>query len=145
MDLMHPPQTMAGLKMKEPHEWHLVGDVMVTFTVAGDISDRLWDRFLADLNNNEVRVIFSCAENGNISSMQRKLTSEALQAKNIYAVVVTNSRITRGMLTAISWLGANMNGYSWENLEGAIKDAKNPSVENEIRTLAKSFREMIGA
>lgn len=135
---------MTGLKMKEPHEWHLVGDVMVTFTIAGTITDRLWERFIADLKNNTVRVIFSCADNANISSTQRKLTSEALQAKNIYAVVVTNSRITRGMLTAISWLGGSLNGYSWDDLEGAIKAAKNPSAEKEIRALALSFRGMIG-
>jgi hypothetical protein len=136
---------MAGLQMKEPHEWHLVDDVMVTFTIAGTISDRLWDRFIADLKNNNVRVIFSCADNGNISSSQRKLTSETLQAKNIYAVVVTNSRITRGMLTAISWLGGQLNGFSWDDLDGALKAAQNPKVENQIRDLALSFRKMIGA
>lgn len=145
LDLMHAPtKTMAALEMKEPHEWHLCGDVMVTFTVAGEITDALWARFLSDLKANPVRVIFSCAEGGNISSTQRKLTSDTLQERNIYAVVVTNSRLTRGMLTALAWLGANMNGFAWEQLEGAIKAAKNPEVENEIRALAQSFRTMIG-
>jgi hypothetical protein len=45
-------------------------------------------------------------------------------------IVLTNSRITRGVVTVFNWLGVNIGAYLWARLKAALKSFEDdPKVE----------------
>lgn len=102
------------------HEWEVVGDVIATRT-SGAMPQDPWEGFMQDLVNHDVRRIFSLVVGpATITAGQRKHGAETFKARNIEAVVVTDHRLTRGIITALSWLGVNIKGYSWADLDSAL-------------------------
>ena len=84
----------------------------------------------------------ACSADGSISSTQRKGASDAVKSRNLPVIVLTNSRITRGVVTALNWLGANIGAYSWASLNAALKSLEvDPKVEEELRAMVEQFIE----
>lgn len=132
----------------EPHVWELVDDVIITQTVPGPISDELYiNRFVGDLKKNKVRVIFSVSMGEtSLTATQRKAAADVLRDKGILAVVVTDSRMTRGIITAVSWLGANAKAFGWEDsdLEKAVKATDvGPEAQARLLKIARDFRDRV--
>lgn len=133
---------MAAPEMKQPHEWYRLGDIVVSFTMGGQIEDALWDQYVAALRADGVRMLFGIASEdaSGISATQRKAASDAMQQKSIQAVAVTNSRVLRGVLTAVSWLGAKVKAYSWDSFDQALQAAgADASQQAELRAMMAVF------
>lgn len=135
---------MPTLELKKCHEWHRVGDVIMTFTSAGDMEDKVWNEFLVFLKAQEgARIVFCVASNdqGTMSANQRKSGAEILKQMNLHAIVVTDSRLVRGILTAVGWLGADVRPQSWAALDTAVKQASDdPTTQKTLFELATEFR-----
>ena len=102
------------------HEWEVIGDVIATRT-SGAMPQDAWAGFIRDLIRHDVKRIFSLVVGpATLSANQRKHGAETFKARNIEAVVVTDHRLTRGIITALSWLGTNIRGYSWADLDDAL-------------------------
>jgi hypothetical protein len=130
---------------KDPHQWCRVGDVVVSFTGPGEINDLLWGRYVEALAADGVRVALAMTADdaAGLSATQRKVASDALQTRGRSAVAVTNSRITRGVITAASWLGVKVRGFSWDQLEEAIRyTAEDSEVQQQLRALAAHYRDI---
>lgn len=133
-------------EMRNPHEWQRVGDIVVSFTGPGEIADPLWDLFVAALGEKGVRVALGLTsdDTAGINATQRKAVADVMKRNNIAAYAVTNSRVLRGVLTAVSWLGSAVKGYAWDDLDAAIAatgaDAKQQA---EIRAMANTFRKKV--
>jgi hypothetical protein len=136
---------MSAPRPTQPHVWELLQDVMVTQTVPGPISDELYiNQFVSDLKKNTVRVIFSVAFGAtSLTATQRKAAADVLRDKHILAIVVTDSRMTRGIITAVSWLGANAKAFGWDDVDlSKAVQATGASAELQARLtqIAKKFR-----
>jgi len=140
--LVHHEEGMPKLQLKEPHEWYIVGDVLASFTSAGVIDDETWAQYVDVLQNGKFRVNLACSADGSISSTQCKGASDAVKSRNLPVIVLTDSRITRGVVTALNWLGANTGAYSWASLNAALKSLEvDPKVEEELRAMVEQFIE----
>lgn len=130
---------MAEYQGKGSHEWYLVDDVLVTYTV-GEVQDAIWSRYLAAIQNDKIRINLAFSSNGSLTALQRKTASDALKAKNIPAVVVTDSALVRGVVTAMTWLGTNIRAFSFTDLDKAIQAVSTkPDAMQEIKTLTDRF------
>lgn len=133
---------MTKLKPDCPHDWHQYGDVIMTFTRGGEVSDALWDEFVAYIEQAQARVLLAVTsiDMATMSATQRKKGAEALKNKNLTAIVITDSRIARGILTAVSWLGADVKPIPWSSLDTALDLAtKDPTVRGQLQSIAREF------
>jgi hypothetical protein len=124
-----------------PFEYEIVDNVMVTRNRPGTVDDGLWNRYIDELMRASVKSTFSLVEGSiTITATQRKAAADALKAKNLPAVVIIDDRISRGILTAISWLGGNVKGFSWSEIDKAVS-AVDTSTETraKLTKLAKEF------
>ncbi len=102
------------------HEWQVVGDIIVTRT-ADEIPDAQWDPFIERISVGDIARIFSLVVGpATITATQRKGAAETFKTRGIEATVITDNRMTRGILTALSWLGAHVKGFRWTDLEPAL-------------------------
>ncbi|MEM9456989.1 MAG: hypothetical protein AAGF11_22620 [Myxococcota bacterium] len=125
------------------YKWYVIGDIVVTRQMPGySIADSLWDDFLSTLKNNELRHCFSLTiGSAPVKPTQRKSAAEVLSENDIPATVLTDNRLTRGILTAVSWLGANVRSFSWDELDTAMEVADVPTQYREdVRKIAAEYR-----
>jgi hypothetical protein len=102
------------------HEWEVVGDVIATRT-AGPMPQDAWEGFIRDLIRHDVKRIFALVVGpATLSTHQSRHGADTFKARNIEAVVVTDQRLTRGIVTALSWLGVNIEGFAWVELDRAL-------------------------
>ena len=133
---------MQRFQLTRPHEWHRVGDVVVTATIGGHIDDQLWDSFLQFIDTNDTRILFCLTNNdvSTITSIQRKKAADVLSRRAFAAVVLTDSRVIRGVLTAMSWLGAQFRPYRWTQIEDAARIVvADPAEQRQLVDLANEF------
>jgi hypothetical protein len=118
------------------HKWTFVGDLVVAFTTEGDfLPDDVWDRFVADVKNKSVDKYLATALGAvKASSVQRKKIADVVKEKGIPIGVVSDDRLIRGMVTAVSWLGVDVKAFSWAELEAAVVYLKMPAImTNHVR------------
>lgn len=130
--------------MAESLEWELVGDVMVVMTRPGPIPQPRWDNYISDIVENDVRLVFALVAGSiTVNATQRKSAADVLKQKNSSAVVLTDSRVARGILTAISWLGANVKAIPWSDIDRAVEETSSPApVSKRLKQLAEKFHQV---
>lgn len=135
-----------------PHTWVVAADVIISLTQEGDISDELWQQFCADAVSPGVTCHLGVAVgNPSISSVQRRASVDALKNKQVTAVM--NSNIARGVVTAVGWLGLDIKGFAWKEIDtglGRVKSSKlsQPELKKLLeellrRSKAPSINELI--
>lgn len=123
-----------------PHQWRIIGDVLVALTSEGVIDKDTWARYIDVLHNGDFRVNLAISHDGAISSTQRKGASEAIKSRKLSVIVLTDSRVTRGIVTALNWLGSEIAAFSFDELDGVLEALEvKPEIEQEIRELALEF------
>lgn len=134
------------MKKDGNHVWEPVDEVMVTRTKPGQIPDDEMDAFIADLRSNKrIKVVFAVVSGTvSITAVQRKAVAEVLKSRSIRAVVLTDAAVTRGIITAISWLGGNMKGFGWSEVDKALDYTNaSPSAKDRLRTIAAEFKRQL--
>ena len=127
----------------DTHRWHFIADIVVTETVPGEITDDLYFRFVNEIDIRNVWTVFSMAQSeaGSISATQRKRVSAVMSKKGIAAVVITDDTLTRGIVTAVSWLGVKAKAFTWKEIEKAIEfTTPKPEIQDQLRKIAFRFR-----
>lgn len=116
------------------HEHRVVGEVLISFATDGRMSDESMNAMLNDMRTKPIKKFLGTDIGGvEVTSVQRAAGAELVREKGISVVVVTDERIMRGVVTALSWLGANIKSYSWTTLEDAVRHlGVNSSQEREI-------------
>lgn len=127
-----------------PHEWELVGDVLVTITnTHGDkIPLAQWDPFIATLQSEETTRLFALVIGAaTIDATQRKTAADTFRGHGIMTAVVSDDRMTRGVLTALSWLGADVKAFRWADAEDAVKHiSEEPATSSKLREVIERVR-----
>lgn len=123
--------------------WQLFGDILLVCVVPGDIEPARWESYLTVLRSGDCRLIFTLVKGAvSIDANMRSSAAGALKVHDLPVMVITDSRLTRGMLTAMSWLGAKFSPYRWADLDTAVDLTNAPNeVKQALRTAAKAFQE----
>lgn len=101
------------------HTWVVADEFVICLTQEGDIPKDLWARFIEDVRNPKIKAVLGLSIGAvSVTSIQRKTLAEATKDKHLLAVL--ESRIARGMITALMWLGLNIAAYSWEHIDQAF-------------------------
>jgi hypothetical protein len=124
-------------------KWVVIKDVVVHASTAGEIPGHVWQQFLGDLKKKRVtKALGLSLGQAAVTSLQRKEASEVSKAQNIKSAIVTDDSLVRGVLTAMSWLGANVKPFSWAQLGDAIKFLElDTDTESLVLGAARSLRQ----
>lgn len=114
---------------KWPHTWLVAGDLVISLTQDGDVPEDTWTRYLDACSAPGVRAVLGCAIGSpGVNAVQRRKSVDALKQKKVAGV--TDSAIARGVITAVGWLGMNIKGFSWKDIESALDYLNSESVSS---------------
>lgn len=123
-------------------DWKTVGPVSVIMIRPGKIEDARWMAFNQELYWPTTSHILGLTWGSiGVSSSQRKASIEASNERNIGTTALIDSAVTRGMITAAGWFGIDIKGYSWDDLDEAMKRLPfcMPSHRAEIDSYIEKF------
>ena len=113
-------------------KWTTVNGVMIGVTGAGEMPVEEWERFVAHMNQGEsTRYLQYAVGSTSLTSVQRKIGIDAVNNNSIAVVMVTDSPIVRGIVTAASWFGVKVKSYSPNQLGEAITALDIPADQHE--------------
>jgi hypothetical protein len=123
-------------------EWVVVSDVMVSVATAGIMPQDAWDRMIIELKTRPIKKILATSlGTTDVDSLKRKVGTEVVKSKGIQVVIVTDDRLVRGLVTAASWLGANITSFSWSEMKQAVQYLQVPGhLEEQIHDAALKLR-----
>jgi hypothetical protein len=141
-------------------KWVRDGDVMVNVNTSGNMGDELWDRFVEQLSAFDYKCYIGASLGIlELSAAQRKHAASALRTNGVQVVIITDDVLVRGVVTAVSWLGANVKSFAWKDIDRALarlgvldrKDALMPIIQrlrdeclSEEEDRKRKRREQIG-
>ena len=103
-------------------KWFKDGDVMVGVNTPGNISDEVWSRFITELSADDYTCYIGCSLGIlEVSGPQRKQAATALRHNHVSLAVITDDVLVRGVVTAVSWLGANVKSFAWKDFDRALE------------------------
>lgn len=102
--------------------WGILGSLLVSYTFPGEVSVSRFSEYLKVIREKEIRYLLSITEGtSTINSVQRKQAADLAREKDLRIAVVLDSAITRGLITAFSWLGVSMKSFAPGKLDDAIR------------------------
>lgn len=89
-------------------------------------SDEDWDAYLRDVveHSKTIKGVLVYTVRVGPSAPQRARASELFKSLNVdlHSVIMTGSRVTQGIVTALSWaIGQKIKAFSTSDFEGAVK------------------------
>ncbi|MCH9687494.1 MAG: hypothetical protein K0V04_39030 [Deltaproteobacteria bacterium] len=136
----YPP--LRGYAAEEAHSWQAIDDVIISFTIPGTIPQDRWNAFVRDIIDIRPRhCLVLCIGDVQVDALMRRRSTDAVLRSRSSVTVVTNSRMTRGLATAVSWFGAKLDAYAWTEVDRAV-DGLGVSKGTAARLLdqAKAFQ-----
>lgn len=121
--------------------WTFIGDVMISFSKAGEMPEARFNEYYSALKSHTFTHCFGMGLGvSRLTSTQRKQFSQVMKGKEI--VVVIDNAVTRGIITALGWLGLNIKSFDWNNIESAARSIVTTSTtSDEILKTALALRE----
>ena len=115
-----------------------------------------WDEFMGDVRAQRgLRGVVVMANNSRLTPLQRAEIQRWYEENKARGALVTNSRMMRGVVTAMNWFNVDMRAFSPESLDDALEFVRLPvdswdSARRILRILAenvekKSARVMSGS
>jgi hypothetical protein len=115
---------MAAAKFK----WTFLHDVVIGVTGTGDMPDAAWKTFLAEMAEQPVTKYIQFTPGATqLTSVQRKAGVDLVLAKKMKVVMITDSQLVRGIVTAASWLGLKVASWRSNQMEEAVKSLDVPA------------------
>lgn len=100
----------------------IVEHLLISVSSDGVVLDEDWQRLMTMLKTPQITHYFSASfGNPEVTSVQRKQAAEIFKIRGIKTAVVTDEVFVRGLVTAVSWLGANVQAFSWSDTSAAFK------------------------
>ncbi len=100
-------------------KWKKIGDLLVMCASEGDLTDGDYEPCLELHRTNQVkRGIFWAVGSVRMTPMQRRQTGDAMGDHR--AANITDSAVTRGIITAFAWMGKPWSAFTSAQLRAAI-------------------------
>lgn len=124
------------------YKWQREDHVMLVCAGPGTMPDDIWAKYISDFTAWPVtRVLGLNLGTLSMTSVQRKQASDTTKSKGVAPVVVTDDRITRGLITAMSWLGADIKAFPWTEISAAIRAlGLDTDLERRVTSKAQELR-----
>jgi hypothetical protein len=111
--------------------WVFADKLMITFSGEGTVTDIRLDELVKEALANKIEFVLGTGiGRGSMSSTQRKKSAEVFRGLTRIATVY-DDRLTRGIVTALGWLGLNIRSYDWTDLTAAIDYLNVPGLDKE--------------
>ncbi len=105
-----------------PHRWKVIDDVLLSFSVPGEIADSTWSDFVSDIVSFRPRhCVMLCIGLISIDANMRRRSTNAMLRSHAMATVLTDHRVTRSLTATTAWFGARIEIYPWVDLPVAIE------------------------
>jgi len=80
-----------------------------------------------------------------LTPVQRRACADLAKGLGIRSAVVTNSLIGRGIVTAVSWMGADISAFSWDNIDKAaeflrVEESKRAAMAEVVMRARRELR-----
>lgn len=106
---------------KAVHRFEVVGEVLISFSMDGVISVDSMNLVFDQLRSGKIKTFLATDQGGvEVTSIQRAESAKIVKEMGISIVIITDERIIRGVVTAMSWLGANIKAFSWSDIDKAV-------------------------
>jgi hypothetical protein len=106
------------------HHYELFdGTWLISLSRPGVVTDREWDDFLDAIRRSpDLKYVIGVSLGTvTLNSVLRKKAADLLKERGIFAVVITDDKMVRGVATAVSWVGAKVKAFSWEDIDAALE------------------------
>ncbi len=131
--------------------WDWVGDnVLIIVSKPGTDADKdrdtkLYDLLLNDVQGRDFEKVLSLSIGApNVNSVQRKELSKVFKGKRIVSVF-DGGALTRGVITALGWLGMNIIGYNLKEISKAISEiTPEGQSELEVQRIVRRLTDKVG-
>lgn len=125
--------------------WSFIDNLMISFVTPGNAVDAEFDAWMKEFTTKPfTRYLSTSVGFINLHSVQRKRIADAMKQKAAKTSVVTDEMLIRGVVTAISWMGADIKAFSWAQLREAIRHL-DVSPTTEVRAMDAVVRMKSGA
>lgn len=101
--------------------WQRDGDLVYSFATPGRLEDNDWIVLINEIKNNPVTKYLGATRETEVSTVQRTLMRETFKTKRVKAAAVSGSALVRGIVTAVSWFGADIKSFTWADVRKALK------------------------
>ncbi len=123
------------------NSWVFIGPLVISFNQPGQLDPARWEQFVEEIKQ---RPITHCLGTGigaiEVNSVQRRQAASALRDKKV--AVVSDHVVSRGIVTALGWLGLDIKSFDWSHVEDAATFLDVPTLTNEqIVNAALDLRE----
>lgn len=128
-------------------EWTVVDSVIISCSSAGEIPEEAWKKFIDTVAAQPTitKMLGLSLGSTTISSVQRKDASELAKRRRLQIVSVTDERVVRGILTALSWLGINIKTFAWKELKDAVAALElRPGLDARVLSAALELQQRVG-
>jgi hypothetical protein len=99
-----------------------VDDVLVLCWSAGAVTSEDWAHCMKGHRHKPISLaVNGCLGTVELTSLQRKEGGAYIKEHRIKSLVITDDRIVRGLATAVSWVGADVSAFAWDDLPAAMK------------------------
>ncbi len=114
------------------HQWLHVGGVVAAFTTEGLMPIEPWEAMVRDLQTLPIRGYLGTSDGAvQVTSTQRKMGVDAMGKRGLPTAIVTESRVTIGLVTTASWLGAKIKAFAWKEIQAATKYLGSSAAEQD--------------
>ncbi|MFO0588398.1 MAG: hypothetical protein U0441_12690 [Polyangiaceae bacterium] len=131
---------MANNVQASRSKWVVLYDVLISVSSPGVLNDRQWQAFIKDLGSAPIsKYLIGSLGTVQSSSVQRKQASDILKSRGIRTAIMTDDTLVRGTVTAMNWLGANIDAFPWAKQKEALKylDIIGPAADEALDTLMR--------
>lgn len=94
---------------------------MINVNTAGTMGDAAWQAFITELGARDygryMGVSLGVLE---ITAAQRRQAAAALRGNGVTVAIVTDDVLVRGIVTAVSWLGADVKSFPCAEMRDAV-------------------------
>jgi hypothetical protein len=121
--------------------WAYCGDLLIAFNRPEPIPDDLFETFVRSVSRKApTKLLATSTGPASIAGHQRKRFAELFRHCKVSAV--SDHRVTRGIITAMGWLGLQIRAASWDNLREAIDYLEpNGTTAADVQALTLKLRD----
>jgi hypothetical protein len=94
--------------------------VLLVAQSPGEPTSAEWSRYLDDIRALPFKDVLVVGEGNKLTAKQRSDVEHLLKRSGGRIAVVTNSPLTRGVMTALAWLGLPARAFALTDLPGAL-------------------------
>jgi hypothetical protein len=134
------------MKANASMAWSISDEIVVTLHNGMPPRDADWADYMSDVEHSGVRVrgILVIPRGTRITPKQRVEVQKWFEVNKARAALVTDSAISRGVVTALSWFGVSIKAYRESELEDAMRYLAVPrEAHGKLKTLVTDLTELL--